>query len=560
MLASKGTWTKRRGPLLALKAAVSVGLASGCNSVDRRPSAPEAPTVVWQTPLSVDVGWRTSLSDENGRPHVDTAASEWQPIVPAAAQTVVGTEQKPAAADPSAPAAESESMIDLATALQLAGTDNPTINLSREAVEEAVARYQAAQVLLLPNLTAGANYHQHRGVLQTSGGIIENVNSQDAFFGAGALAVGAQTVAYPGVRLFSHLGDAIYEPLAARQNLESRRSLAAATENDMLLAVAGAYFDLLGAEVRLEALHKSEAEVADVVRLTESYARAKQGRAGDAHRAEGNAALVHRQTQQVEGERAAASARLAGLLNLDPAVRLRTPGGAIQPVQLIDENEKLENLIQRGRTNRPEIKARLDELAEAQTRARQERIRPFLPTLSVGFSAGGFGGGSNRTAAGITTASGQLQVSPSFGNFDTRTDFDVFAVWTLQNAGAGNRALTHRAQAVVGEAVAALDQTSNEIRRQIAAGLADVQTAARQIEITRAQLALAEEGFREEMERIKKSVGRPLETLDSFRQLSDAQQDILRAVVVYNAAQYRLFVAIGMSPLLNAGGIPARRD
>jgi outer membrane protein TolC len=169
--------------------------------------------------------------------------------------------------------------------------------------------------------------------------------------------------------------------------------------------------------------------------------------------------------------------------------------------------------------------------------------------LSVGFSAGGFGGGSNRTAAGIPTANGQVQVSPSFGNFDTRTDFDVFAVWTLQNAGAGNRASTHRAQAVVGEARAALDQTTNQVRREIAEALADVLAAGRQIEITRSQLCLAEEGFSEEMERIKKSVGRPLETLDSFRQLSDAQQAVLRAVVVYNAAQYRLLVVIGWSPL-----------
>ncbi len=533
-------WTYRCRVILGFELTACVALAAGCHSVDQQPAPLSAPVVVWQTSQELN----------QPRDHIQVAG-EFADRVESAGWKAMSESRttSPSILQP-VPSALSE--IDLPTALRLAGMDNPTINLSREAVREAASEYLAAQVLLLPNLTLGANYRQHRGVLQTSSGTIENVNSQDAFFGAGTLAVGAQTVAYPGVRLLSHLGDAIYEPLAARQHLESQRSTAAATENAMLLAVAGAYFDLLGAEVRLEALHRSEEEVAEVVKLTESYARAKQGRAGDAHRADANAALVHQHTEQVEGERSAASARLAGLLSLDPSVGLRTPGGAIRPVPLVDENQSLETLIQQGLMNRPEVQARLDDLAEAQTRVRQERIRPFLPTLSVGFSAGGFGGGSNRTAAGIPTASGQLQVSPSFGNFDTRTDFDVFAVWSLQNAGAGNRASAHRAEAVVGQARAALDQTSNEVRREIAEAQADVQVAARQIEITRAQLDLAEEGFREEMERIKKSVGRPLETLDSFRQLSDAQQAVLRAVVIYNAAQYRLLVAVGMSPLVNS--------
>jgi len=70
--------------------------------------------------------------------------------------------------------------------------------------------------------------------------------------------------------------------------------------------------------------------------------------------------------------------------------------------------------------------------------------------------------------------------------------------------------------------------------------------------VNRTALASAQEGFREEMTRIKQTVGRPLETLDSFRLLLDAQQDILRAVIKYNRTQYRLFVAIGISPLETA--------
>ena len=531
-ITSDRTGRLRRWVARGFGIAASAILAGGCQSVDpnQDTAAPFSPSIVRVMPLLP-----TSSS------HVIQAVAE--------------EKDNPSSA-PGVQTAEAESTIDLAAALQLGGMDNPKINLVREVVREAVARQQAAQVLLLPNLTIGGNVRVHRGVLQSSTGIIRNVDSQDLYVGAGALA--AATVGRPGIRLFSHLGDAIFEPLAARQRVESSRSVSAATENQILLQVATAYFDLLGAEVRLEALRKSETDLAEVVRLTVAYAKRGQGRIGDAHRAEANANLLHRQSQEAEGNVTAASARLAGLLSLDPAVRLQTPGGAIQPVNLIDENETLEALIGRGLLNRPEVRARLQELAEARTRVRQEKIRPLLPTVSIGYSAGTFGGGSNLTAAGIAQPGGGVSISSSLGRFDGRSDFDVFAVWTLQNAGVGNRALAGRLDAVAGRAVVELERTNNEIRREIAEALADAQAGSRRIEVTRAQLALAGEGFREEMARIKQDVSRPLEVLDSFRQLLDARQDILAATIAYNAAQYRLFVAVGYSPLQSSGACRER--
>ena len=37
------------------------------------------------------------------------------------------------------------------------------------------------------------------------------------YAGAGARTLAAETVAIPGLRIFSHLGDALFAPLAARQ-------------------------------------------------------------------------------------------------------------------------------------------------------------------------------------------------------------------------------------------------------------------------------------------------------------------------------------------------------
>jgi outer membrane protein TolC len=481
------------------------------------------------------------------------SASDNLAVLQASSQKIAELQKNlPSANDPklsAVPRPENENRIDLAVAFRLAGLDSPTINLAREVIWEAVARQRGAQALLLPNLNAGLNYHDHTGTLQSPQGIIRTLDEQAFYAGSGAGALGSNSVTYPGIRILCHLGDAIYEPLAARQRVEVRRSDAAATENQILLQVSTAYFDLVGAEVRLEVLQKGQLDAEEIVRRTAAFSKRGQGRSGDMHRAEARSELLRRQLEEAEGNVATASARLSGLLNLDPATRLRSPKGVVQPLTLIDPNENPESLIGWALSHRPEIRARLQAVTEARTRVRQEQIRPFLPTIGLGFSAGAFGGGSNLTANGITQNGGGVLVSPSLGSFAGRTDLDVFAVWTLRNAGAGNRSLVQSGEAIMGQAVADLESTTNDVRREVAEALADTQAAARQIDLALRQLALSEEGFQEEMTRIKEFVGRPLELIDSFRQLNDARQEIFRTVIAYNAAQYRLFVAIGFSPL-----------
>ena len=162
-------------------------------------------------------------------------------------------------------------------------------------------------------------------------------------------------------------------------------------------------------------------------------------------------------------------------------------------------------------------------------------VRPLLPVVSVGFSGGAFGGGSNRAAS-------------DFGPLTGRTDFDVLAAWSVENLGFGNRARVRRADSGVAQAVLAFDLTAAAVRREVAEAHAQVQAEARQIETTTAALAVAEDGFRLESERIKQAQGRPLEALDSFRQLLDARLGLLRAVVAFDTAQFRLFAAVGSTP------------
>jgi outer membrane protein TolC len=446
--------------------------------------------------------------------------------------------------DPVGPPAASgpEETIDLGVALRLAGVDNPTINLAREQVREALATQLAARSLLLPSVNVGGNYHNHQGALQASPGFIRTVNSQSLYLGFGARTLAAESVAFPGVRLFAHLGDAVYEPLAARQRVAARRSDAQAVHNDVLLRVAAAYLELVGAEARLAVLRQGEADVSEVTRLTRVYAEKGQGRQGDADRAASHADLVRREIHRAGEDVAVASAELGRLLSLDPSVRLRTPGGAVLPFRLVPETSEPEPLVAEALRTRPEVFARSAEVQEAQARVRQERVRPWVPLVSVGYSGGLFGGGSNL-------------VDPSFGPLKGRSDFDAFAVWNVQNLGLGNVAQVRRTGAVVGQAVAAYDLAGNQVRREVVEALADARAAARQIETARTSLVIAEEGFGLEMRRVVQGgpgFGRPIEILDSFQQLLDARQELVRAVVGFDVAQFRLFVAVGSNPLAGA--------
>ena len=453
-------------------------------------------------------------------------------VVPTGIRTDPG-EAEPRGEEPRGAADPREEPIDLGVALRLAGADNPTINLARERVRESLADQLAARSLLLPNLAVGGNFRAHNGPLQTSGSTILDVKLRSLDLGFGTGAVGGGTATIPGIRLFAHLGDAAYEPLAARQRVVARTADAAAVQNQVLLDVVVAYFELIGAEARLDILKTSEAEVAWIAKITNDFADAGQGIRADAKRADTNRDLVVRQRALAEGQVAAVSARLCRLLSLDTAVRLRTPGGPVEWLRLVDEEMDVESLIATATSNRPEVATQSAVIQVAQTRVKQEKARPFLPILSIGFSAGGMGGGTSSS-----------DLSP----LGSRTDFDVFAVWNVQNLGFGNRARVRMADATVGQAVAYYEGTVNRIRREVMTAQADAQAANRQMTFAKASLIAAEDGYKLERERIRQGQGRPIETLDSFRQLLESRLEFLRAITSSNIAQFRLFTALGRTP------------
>jgi outer membrane protein TolC len=450
-----------------------------------------------------------------------------------------------AQAGPAVAPADQESMIDLDTALRLAERDNPGIAIGRQAIQEALAKQLQAQVLGLPTLRAGLNYHLHDGVLQTSSGEIRHIDETSLYFGGGARALAAETVAFPAVQFFSHLGDAFFEPLAARQQTSATRARAEALANNILLETSARFLDLMRAEGELATLVQSEKDMNLIVQTTAAFFKTGLGRDADARRARTEGLLLHTRKQGAEERLAVAAAELARVLDLDPSVRLRTPAKDIALVELVDQRLSVEQLLSIAVSSRPELAALQADIARAQIQLRQERFRPFLPTISVAYSAGGFGGGTNRTDL--------VPIHPEFGRIGARTDFDVIAYWTLQNMGFGNRAVQNQRQAERNLVQIEQVRMLNQVRREVADALALTQTRRRQLNVAQMRLQAAENGFRFDYLHVRARRGLPIEVLNSMDRLADARVEFVAALAEFNKAQFRLFVALGQNPMA-AGG------
>ena len=472
--------------------------------------------------------------DEPGRPpapavNPDAGLMGPTPVAPTPAATT----------PPSIPQSAAPYPIDLSAALRLADGQNPVIGEARVLILGALAERQAARALLLPYLNAGTNYHDHTGPLQRSNGTILPLTEQSLYVGGGARTVAAESIAIPAVNIFSPLTDAIFEPLAAQQRVVGARFNASDTANKVLLEVSSLYIDLIGAEAILEVRRSIAADADRIADSVAAYAATGQGRKSDANRAEADRRLFQVDIQKAEEQVAVASALLAQRLNLDPSARLRPLAGPLEPIELINAETPPEELIRSAVARRPDLAAREALVSQAEYRIRQEKARPLLPTIWLGFSGGAFGGGSNLTTTPL-------------GSFAGRTDFDVRAYWTLLNLGAGNASLIKQRKAQAGQAMAERARVLNQIRAEV--GVARAESLALRSQVTNARFGLrtAEDGYRQDQTRLRESLSLPIEALDSLRLLSDARVTLVEAITRANRTQFALFVSLGAPPPLDS--------
>ncbi len=438
--------------------------------------------------------------------------------------------------------------IDFASALHLAGVQNPQILLARQRIEEAAALQMLAAAQLLPSINAGGNVDTHTGPLQRSTGVITDLHRGSLYLGLGANAVGAGTVNIPGIVWSGNVSNVLFGRLVARQVVRSREFASVAVRNDVLLRVSRAYLELLRAQGRLALAFQIQREAQNLARVTANFARAGEGRRADAERAATELEFRNADVVQTEGEILIASARLCQLLDLDPSVRLRVIDGHVVPAPIVPNPIPLPELLTIALTQRPELGERRELIRAALLELHAAKVLPFSPNVVLGYSAGDFGGGSDLVARGIAQADGTVLRQSRFGNYAGRQDFDAVVYWTLRNLGVGNLAQIRLARSNVRSEELRQLEVLDRVRAEVASAYAATHARYSQIDTGERAIRSGNNAFVEDLKRTRNNIGLPIEVLDSFRLLARSRYAYLDAIIDYNRAQFELYVALGQPP------------
>jgi outer membrane protein TolC len=407
-------------------------------------------------------------------------------------------------------------VIDLPTALRLAGAQNLDVQLAREKLAEARANRDSAQLQFFPWLSPGVSYRRHDGRIQATEGEILDVSKQSYAPGA---AINAQL----------DIGEAIYKHFAARQLVKAADYGLDARRQDATAAAAQAYLDL--------ALAGSSIAVArEAVSISSNYeAQVRQAvDAGIAFRGdllrvkvqtERNRLILH---QVIEQQRLAGT-RLAEVLHLDPVGELIAEDIDLMPLSLMPTDARLSPLVQEALVSRPEAHQNRA-LVEAARDSRNGAVYgPLIPSAQAQAFFGGLGGGRNG----------------STGNFGRQEDYFLGLGWRIGPGGLFDFGRTRLTDARLRAAQITGEKIREQISREVVDAYSRLQSFADQIETLRQSLEAAQEGLRLAQQRKEFGVGIVLENIQAEQDLTRSRADYLRAVTEFNKAQYGLARAIG---------------
>jgi outer membrane protein TolC len=537
----------RRATGLSLVVSLMVAVLSGCATVAERLAGKDARAPGTQSYEArritfADVATPKSQASTDESSEIATVAfDEQDEALPLFARPIA----EPALATEKLAAAEATSPtsgtypIDLPTTLRLAGANNLQIAFAAERVQAALAREDRADILWVPSVRAGLVYNYHSGPIQDTAGKVIDVDRGSLFVGGG-VGIGTSPLNGPagGPRMFVDLSlvDALFEPLAARQNVRTAQANQTAAFNDTLLEATFAYIGLLRASAMVNVAEEAVTNAEELARLTGNYARTGQGLQADADRA--RAELQSRQRTLLESKEAVAitSAELARILRLDPATRLVPVETVPVPLHLVDRNSDVYELIGQAQASRPELVATNAAIQETWYRTRQERWRPWMPHLYAGMSGGSFGGGTGS----------------NMDNFGGRADFDLAAIWQVENLGLGNAARRREQESLNRQAHLTRDRLADQIATEVTQAHQRILFRVQQIDAAEAQVRSATEALQLNLEGIQGGVLRPIEIQQAIGALANARQAYLDAIMDYNQAQFALVRALGQPPQTEA--------
>lgn len=431
---------------------------------------------------------------------------------------------------PVSPPIENPLALNLPSVLAAVDSQHPIVGLAQWRVQQAYAALDRAQVLWLPSIQTGLSFHRHDGNYQASDGSIIDVNRNSFQYGLGAGATGAGTTnTRPGIVAEFHLADAIFLPKVTEKSAWAQGHAANATLNRQLMVAGTAYFELVAAHQELRIVEQSRQRLSEITTITVDFAETGEGLNADADRLRTELALIESRLIGVEERVAVAAAQLAQAISLDGGGTIVPTDINAIPLDLIEPGKEKGTLIATALQARPELKESQALVAAACEAFQREKYAPFVPSVLLGYSTGGFGGGLGN----------------NLGSVDGRYDFDALLAWEVRNLGFGESAARREQAARVQQAKFEKLRVMDQVAREVSETCSQVEFRRKQMEVTLRAIANAEDSYRRNLERIRDGEGLPLETLQSAQALEQAQQAYLVSVIAYNQAQIRLQWALG---------------
>lgn len=425
--------------------------------------------------------------------------------------------------------------INLPTALRLADARPLLIAAAQASLQLAVAQWQHARVLWLPNLNLGGSYLGHAGGSAGNRGPEFIVDRNQLMLGGGVSALFALT-------------DAVFTPLAMRQAVRAHEAEVQAARNDALLNVAKAYFNVQQARGQMsgmqDTLDRANKLVSEIRALSKDLVAPIE-----IDRALTEKANLEREVSTRYQDWRIASADLTRELRLNPLTVVAPLEPPELQVTLISPQETVDGLVPIGLTNRPELAQNQALVQATLIRIRQERLRPLLPSVILE--------GNPVPVA----PNGDLMFGAFASNFGNRTnawtgrfDPNIQAIWQLENFGFGNRALVRERQADRQRALVELFRIQDRVAAEVVQAHARVQASIVNIDRSEIEVKEAQISFEGNLKGIRETyrfadrlimVNRPNEAVDALRQLERAYDRYFLSVADYNRAQFELYRALG---------------
>lgn len=442
--------------------------------------------------------------------------------------------------------------INLATAMRLSDARPLVIAAAQASAWVAEARLQKVKTLWVPDLNIGFDYTRHDGFgPDTLNGqnipAGQNANGQvdpgsfgrtlnqniNFFYGGGAFF------------LMQYATDMIFQPLAARQNLNAARWNIQKAKNDALLMTTDAYFDVhkwrgnyTGA---IDVVVKGRKLVAKIDAMKGDLVPAVE-----VDRARNFLADLEQQAVMARQNWRRSSADLTEVLRLDPRAVVEPLERDHLQITLIDPKRPLDELMPIALTNRPELAAHQSLVQAALVNIRREKARPFIPIPMINgfqtpyeqlqFGANGIGSGNKMNL------------------WYWRNDISPGLMWQFDSLGMGNAGMVKWMRGDASGAMVQLFRAQDMVAADVTRSQARLQSAAARVVQAERELrgalvnyngAFEGLGQIKRFDNIQRLVFRPQEVVFSLKLLKLAYDDYWSTVAEYNQAQFRMYHALG---------------